>query len=52
MIGAIYNSPFVVLTKSPAPALNDLSGRKIRTFASPLQIEPLKRLVPAPCPCR
>ena len=50
VIGAIYNSPFVVLTKSPAPALNDLSGRKIRTFASPLQIEPLKALGASPLP--
>ena len=41
VIGAIYNSPFVVLTKKPAPKLDDLKGLKIRTFASPLQIEPM-----------
>src|SRR5438094_753930 len=36
--GAIYNSPTVVLTKRPAPTLEDLKGMKVRTFASPLQI--------------
>ena len=44
VLGIIYNSPFVVLTKKPAPKLSDLKGKKIRTFASPLQIEPLKAL--------
>jgi TRAP-type C4-dicarboxylate transport system substrate-binding protein len=44
IIGAIYNSPFVVLTKEPAPALADLKGLKIRTFASPLQIEPMEAI--------
>ena len=44
IIGAIYNSPFIVLTKEPAPALDDLKGLKIRTFASPLQIEPMKAI--------
>ena len=44
IIGAIYNSPFIVLTKEPAPALDDLKGLKIRTFASPLQIEPLQAI--------
>ena len=50
VIGAIYNSPFVVLTKEPAPALSDLDGLKIRTFASPLQIEPMKALGANPLP--
>ncbi len=44
IIGAIFNSPFVVLTKTPAPTLDSLRGLKIRTFASPLQIEPIKAL--------
>ena len=44
IVGAIYNSPFIVLTKEPAPALSDLAGLKIRTFASPLQIEPMKAI--------
>ena len=44
IIGAIYNSPFIVLTKEPAPALDDLKGLKIRTFASPLQIEPMQAI--------
>lgn len=50
IIGAIFNSPFVVLTKKPAPRLDDLKGLKIRTFASPLQIEPLKALGASPLP--
>ena len=50
IIGAIYNSPFVVLTKEPAPGLDDLKGRKIRTFASPLQIKPLEALDVSPLP--
>ena len=50
IIGAIYNSPFVVLTKTPAPTLADLEGMKIRTFASPLQIEPMEALGMSPLP--
>ncbi len=50
VIGVIYNSPFVVLTKSPAPTIADLDGLKIRTFASPLQIEPMKALGASPIP--
>src|SRR3954463_14019881 len=44
IIGAIYNSPTVVLTKQPAPTLEALKGMKVRTFASPLQIEPMKAI--------
>ena len=44
IIGAVYNSPFIVLTKTPAPNLDDLKGLKIRTFASPLQIEPMEAI--------
>ncbi|MEM7224146.1 MAG: TRAP transporter substrate-binding protein [Pseudomonadota bacterium] len=44
IIGAIYNSPFIVLTKAPAPKLDDLKGLKIRTFASPLQIRPMEAI--------
>ncbi len=50
IIGAIYNSPFIVLTKEPAPKLADLKGKKIRTFASPLQIEPLSAIGASPLP--
>ena len=50
VIGAIFNSPFVVLTKAPAPKVADLDGLKIRTFASPLQIEPLAALGASPVP--
>ena len=48
--GAIYNSPTVVLTKRPAPTLEDLKGMKVRTFASPLQIEPMKAIGAIPVP--
>ena len=50
MIGAIYNSPTLVLTKKPATKLEDLKGLKIRTFASPLQMEPMKSLGAIPVP--
>jgi TRAP-type C4-dicarboxylate transport system substrate-binding protein len=50
IIGAIYNSPFLVLTKEPAPKLADLKGLKIRTFASPLQIEPMTAIGASPLP--
>ena len=49
-IGAIYNSPILVLTKRPAPTLEALKGMKVRTFASPLQIEPMKAIGTIPVP--
>lgn len=50
VIGAIFNSPMLVLTKAPAPVLADLRGLKIRTFASPLQMEPMTALGANPVP--
>jgi len=50
VIGAIYNSPTVILTKKAAPTLADLKGVKARTFASPLQIEPMKAIGVTPVP--
>jgi TRAP-type C4-dicarboxylate transport system substrate-binding protein len=50
IIGAIYNSPTLVLTKRPAPTLESLKGMKVRTFASPLQIEPMKAIGVIPVP--
>jgi TRAP-type transport system periplasmic protein len=50
IIGAIYNSPTLVLTKKAAPKLEDLKGMKIRTFASPLQMEPMKAVGAIPVP--
>ena len=44
VIGAIYNSPTVILLKKPAPKLEDIKGMKVRTFASPLQVEPMKAI--------
>ncbi|HMO66794.1 MAG TPA: DUF222 domain-containing protein, partial [Verrucomicrobiota bacterium] len=35
IIGAIYNSPIVALTREPAPTLEAFRGKRIRTFASP-----------------
>lgn len=50
IIGAIYNSPFLVLTKEPVTTLDGLNGLKIRTFASPLQQEPLRAFGVNPLP--
>lgn len=50
VIGAIFNSPTIVLTKKPTTALANLKGLKIRTFASPLQMEPMKSLGAIPVP--
>ncbi len=50
VIGAIFNSPMLVLTKEPARNLADLDGLKIRTFASPLQMEPMTALGANPVP--
>jgi TRAP-type C4-dicarboxylate transport system substrate-binding protein len=50
VIGAIYNSPTVILLKTPAPTLEGIKGKKVRTFASPLQVEPMKQLGAIPVP--
>lgn len=49
-IGIFYNSPVVVVSKKPIQALNDFKGQKIRVFATPLQIEPMKALGATPVP--
>ena len=50
VIGAIYNSPMLMLTKEPVMALGGVKGLKIRTFASPLQQEPMKAIGALPTP--
>lgn len=50
VIGAIYNSPMVMLTREPVETLADIKGLKIRTFASPLQMEPMKAIGARPTP--
>ena len=50
VIGAIYNSPTVILLKKPAPNLEAMKGMKVRTFASPLQVEPMKAIGAIPTP--
>jgi TRAP-type C4-dicarboxylate transport system substrate-binding protein len=49
-IGLFYNSPVVVLSRKPIRALADFKGQKIRVFATPLQIEPMKALGATPVP--
>mgnify|MGYP000102777979 CR=1 FL=1 len=41
VIGAIYNSPILILSTTPVETLDDFDGLKVRTFASPLQMEPM-----------
>ena len=50
VIGAIFNSPMLLLASKPVSTLDEIKGLKIRTFASPLQIEPLKDLGASPLP--
>ena len=50
VIGAIYNSPTVVFTMQEVTTLEGLSGLKIRTFASPLQIKPMEQVGATPLP--
>jgi len=49
-IGVFYNSPVVVLSRKPIRTLADFKGQKIRVFATPLQIEPMKALGATPVP--
>jgi TRAP-type C4-dicarboxylate transport system substrate-binding protein len=50
VIGAIYNSPTVVFTMEPVTELGQMKGKKIRTFASPMQIKPMELLGATPLP--
>lgn len=49
-IGIFYNSPVVVVSKKPIQSIADFKGQKIRVFATPLQIEPMKSLGASPVP--
>ncbi len=49
-IGVFYNSPVVILSRKPIRNLADFKGQKIRVFATPLQIEPMKALGATPVP--
>jgi TRAP-type C4-dicarboxylate transport system substrate-binding protein len=49
-IGIFYNSPVVVLSRKPIRTIADFKGQKIRVFATPLQIEPMKALGATPVP--
>jgi len=50
VIGAIYNSPVLMLTRKPVTDLASVRGLKIRTFASPLQMQPMKEIGAIPTP--
>ncbi|KFB09010.1 TRAP transporter substrate-binding protein [Nitratireductor basaltis] len=50
IIGAIFNSPTQILTREPITTLNGFDGLKVRTFASPLQMEPMKAIGVNPTP--
>jgi TRAP-type C4-dicarboxylate transport system substrate-binding protein len=49
-IGIFFNSPIIVLSRQPIQTLADFNGKKIRVFATPLQIEPMKKLGASPVP--
>jgi len=50
VIGAIYNSPLQALTLEPVKRVGGFDGLKIRTFASPLQQEPMRAIGASPVP--
>lgn len=50
VIGAIYNSPMLMLSRDKVTGLDGISGLKVRTFASPLQMEPMGALGASPLP--
>ena len=50
IIGAIFNSPTQMLSREPVTTLEGFQGLKIRTFASPLQMEPMKAIGVTPTP--
>ncbi|SOE19010.1 TRAP-type C4-dicarboxylate transport system substrate-binding protein [Hoeflea halophila] len=50
IIGAIFNSPTQILTREPVTTLEGFKGLKVRTFASPLQMEPMAALGVNPTP--
>ncbi|GAB5468563.1 MAG: hypothetical protein Kilf2KO_15930 [Rhodospirillales bacterium] len=50
VIGAIYNSPILLLSTEPVRDLADFDGLKVRTFASPLQMQPLASIGASPLP--
>jgi TRAP-type transport system periplasmic protein len=50
IIGAIFNSPTQILTREPVTTLDGFKGLKVRTFASPLQMEPMSAIGVNPTP--
>ena len=50
VVGAIFNSPILMLSREPVTALDGFDGLKVRTFASPLQMEPMKAIGANPTP--
>jgi TRAP-type C4-dicarboxylate transport system substrate-binding protein len=49
-VGIFFNSPIIVLARRPIERLADFTGKKIRVFGTPLQIEPMKKLGASPVP--
>ena len=50
VVGAIYNSPTLLLSREPVTDLEGMQGLKVRTFASPLQMEPMAAVGANPIP--
>lgn len=44
------HSPNVIVSRKPVKVLDDLKGMKVRTYPSPMQMEPLKKLGMSPIP--
>ena len=49
-IAIMAHSPNALLSRKPVRSMADLNGLKIRTFSTPMQIEPLKKLGASPVP--
>lgn len=50
IVGAIFNSPTQMLSREPVTTLDGFKSLKVRTFASPLQMEPMKDIGSNPTP--
>jgi TRAP-type C4-dicarboxylate transport system substrate-binding protein len=49
-VAIFVHSPYALLSRKPVRRVEDLKALKIRTFSTPMQIEPMKKLGASPVP--